>query len=74
MPISQLLLMLKEAQLRASFAYRPANFTEAVELIAAGRVPADQLVTGREPLERASALFDELTSPDTEHVKVLLTP
>jgi (R,R)-butanediol dehydrogenase/meso-butanediol dehydrogenase/diacetyl reductase len=72
--ISQLLLMLKEAQLRASFAYRPQNFTEAVELIAAGKVPADDLVTGREPLERAAELFAELTSPGTEHVKVLLTP
>ena len=72
--ISQLLLMLKEAQLRASFAYRPANFTEAMELIAAGRVPADELVTAREPLERAPALFGELTAPDTDHVKVLLTP
>jgi 2-desacetyl-2-hydroxyethyl bacteriochlorophyllide A dehydrogenase len=72
--ISQLLLMLKEAQLRASFAYRPANFTEAIELISAGKVPADDLVTGREPLERAATLFGELTSPDTDHVKVLLTP
>lgn len=72
--ISQLLLMLKEAQIRASFAYRPASFTEALELIAAGRIPADRLITGRAPLERAQELFDELVQPQTEHLKVLLTP
>ena len=73
-PISQLLLMFKEAELCASFAYRPASFDEAVELIAAGKVPVDQLVTGREPLERAAEMFEELTQPGTDHVKVLLKP
>ena len=72
--ISQLLLMLKEAQVRSSFAYRPKDFDEAIELIASGRVPAEELVTGREPLERAMAVFEELESPATEHVKVLLKP
>jgi (R,R)-butanediol dehydrogenase / meso-butanediol dehydrogenase / diacetyl reductase len=72
--INQLLLMVKEAQMRASFAYRPANFTEALEMIATRRVPADRLVTGREPFERANEMFDELLRPETEHIKVLLRP
>jgi 2-desacetyl-2-hydroxyethyl bacteriochlorophyllide A dehydrogenase len=72
--ISQLLLMLKEAQLRASFAYRPGDFDEAIELIAAGKVPAEELITGREPLERAQEMFQALEDPGTEHVKVLLRP
>jgi threonine dehydrogenase-like Zn-dependent dehydrogenase len=37
--ISQLVLMIKEAQVRASFAYRREEFEEAVELIAAGACP-----------------------------------
>ena len=72
--ISQLLLMLKEAQIRSSFAYRPADFDEALALIQAGKVPADELITGREPLGRAQECFDELLSPETEHLKVLLKP
>lgn len=72
--ISQLLLMLKEAQIRASFAYRPGDFDEAIELLASGAVPADRLVTGREPLERAQEVFEQLEDPATEHVKVLLVP
>ena len=35
--ISQLVLLIKEAQMRASFAYRRDEFEEAVELLAAGR-------------------------------------
>ena len=72
--ISQMNLMIKEAQVRASFAYRPANFDEAIELIAAGRVPAERLITAREPLERAEEMFAELLRPGTDQVKVLLKP
>jgi 2-desacetyl-2-hydroxyethyl bacteriochlorophyllide A dehydrogenase len=72
--ISQLLLMLKEAQVRSSFAYRPADFDEAIALIEAGKVPADELITGRAPLAQAQECFDELLSPETGHLKVLLKP
>jgi (R,R)-butanediol dehydrogenase/meso-butanediol dehydrogenase/diacetyl reductase len=73
-PISQLNVMLKEAVLRGSFAYRPRDFDEAVALLAAGEVPVDELVTSRHPLEDASACFTELRRPGTEELKVLLTP
>jgi threonine dehydrogenase-like Zn-dependent dehydrogenase len=72
--ISQLTLILKEAQIRACMTYRPGDFDEAIELIASGRVPVERLVTAREPLERANELFDELTSGSTAHLKVLLRP
>jgi 2-desacetyl-2-hydroxyethyl bacteriochlorophyllide A dehydrogenase len=73
-PISQLLLMLKEAQIRSSFAYRPADFDEAIALLEAGKVPSEDLITGRAPLAQAQECFDELLSPETEHLKVLLKP
>ena len=72
--ISQMNLILKEAQIRASFGYRPGNFDDAIELIAAGAVPVDRLVTAREPLERAEEMFAELLAPGTGQVKVLLKP
>ncbi len=72
--ISQMNLMLKEAQVRASFAYRPASFDEAVAMIAGGAVPAERLITSREPLERAEEMFAELLRPGTDQVKVLLKP
>ena len=73
-PISQLLLMVKEAQLRASFCYRPASFDEAVGLLADGAVPVDRLVTSRRPLADTPAVLDELATPGTGEVKVLLVP
>lgn len=73
-PISQLLLMLKEAQIRSSFAYRPSDFDEALALIEAGKVAAEDMITLSQPLARAQECFDELLSPGTEHLKVLLKP
>ena len=73
-PISQLLLMLKEARILSSFAYRPGDFDEAIALIRDGRVPAGDLITARVPLASAQSSFEELLSPETEHLKVLLKP
>jgi 2-desacetyl-2-hydroxyethyl bacteriochlorophyllide A dehydrogenase len=72
--ISQLVLLIKEAQIRASFAYRRAEFEEAVELLAAGKIPADRLITGTAPLARAQEMFEQLEDPATEQIKILLTP
>jgi 2-desacetyl-2-hydroxyethyl bacteriochlorophyllide A dehydrogenase len=72
--ISQLLLMIKEAQMRASFAYRRGEFAEAIELLEAGRLPADRLITHTAPLERAQAMFERLEDPTTEDIKILLSP
>jgi 2-desacetyl-2-hydroxyethyl bacteriochlorophyllide A dehydrogenase len=71
---SQLLLMLKEAEIRSSFAYRPGDFDEAIELLVGGKIPAERLITGREPLQHAAAVFEALEDPATEHLKVLLRP
>ena len=60
--------------MRASFAYRLQEFQEAVELLAAGRLPADRLITGRAPLEDAQSMFARLEHPATDDIKILLTP
>jgi (R,R)-butanediol dehydrogenase/meso-butanediol dehydrogenase/diacetyl reductase len=73
-PISQLVLLIKEAQLRSSFAYRKEEFAEAVSLLAAGKLPAARLITHKAPLEEAQAMFDLLSDPETEQIKVLLSP
>ena len=72
--ISQLVILIKEAQLRGSFAYRRREFEEAVELLADGRLPADRLITGTAPLEAAQAMFERLEDPATEDIKILLAP
>jgi 2-desacetyl-2-hydroxyethyl bacteriochlorophyllide A dehydrogenase len=73
-PISQLNVMLKEAVIRGSFAYRPKDFDEAVAMLAAGNVPVAELVTSRHPLADAAACFEELLRPGTPELKILLQP
>lgn len=72
--ISQLVLLIKEAQLRASFAYRRDEFEEALELLAEGKLPADRLITGTASLERAQEMFELLENPGTDQIKILLSP
>lgn len=73
-PISQLNVMLKEVRIRGSFAYRPAAFDEAIELLGAGKVPAEELISSRRPLEDAAECFTELRTPGTSELKILLQP
>jgi threonine dehydrogenase-like Zn-dependent dehydrogenase len=72
--ISQLVLLIKEAQIRASFAYRRAEFEEAVALLADRMLPTERLITGTAPLEDAQRMFDLLEDPATEQIKILLAP
>ena len=73
-PISQLNVMLKEVRLKGSFAYRPRHFDEAIALLADGKVPVDELVSSRRPLDAAAPSFTELRAPGTTELKILLQP
>lgn len=72
--ISPLTLLVKEAQIRTALAYSSREFDEAIELLAGGGVPADELISDIVPLAEGPAMFEELTQPDTEQLKVLLRP
>ncbi|MGH2979261.1 MAG: zinc-dependent alcohol dehydrogenase [Solirubrobacterales bacterium] len=72
--ISQLVLMIKEAQMRASFAYTRQDFEAAAVLLVEARLPADDLITGTAPLEQAQEMFERLESPATQDLKILLAP
>jgi (R,R)-butanediol dehydrogenase/meso-butanediol dehydrogenase/diacetyl reductase len=65
-------ILIKELDLRGVIAYRRADFARAIELLASGRIPTDQLITGTAPLDDAEAMFQALTAPGNQHVKVLL--
>jgi 2-desacetyl-2-hydroxyethyl bacteriochlorophyllide A dehydrogenase len=72
--INQLLLIIKEVRIQGAFAYRREDFEGAIELLASGQVPADELITNVVALGEAQAMFDELLRPGTEQLKVLLQP
>jgi len=68
------LVVLKELNLRGVIAYRRGEFQEAIDLLATGRIPTDELITDVRPLEQAEDAFQALTTPGSEQVKIILTP
>ncbi len=74
-PISQLNVMLKEAVIRGSFAYRPKGLRRGGgDARVRQAVPVDDLITSRHPLEDTPACFEELLRPGTSELKILLQP
>ena len=64
----------KELTVKGSLAYSDSDFEIALKYLAAQRVPTSKIVTAIRPLAEASAVFDDLTSGTSHHVKVLLSP
>jgi 2-desacetyl-2-hydroxyethyl bacteriochlorophyllide A dehydrogenase len=67
-------IVFKEAELVGALTYRRSEFADAIGLLAAGRIPADRLITAVVGLERAEEMFQMLTAPGNTHLKVLLKP
>ena len=68
------LVVLKELVLRGVIAYRRGEFQAAIDLLATGRIPTDELITDVRPLDQAEDAFQALTAPGGAQVKILLTP
>jgi (R,R)-butanediol dehydrogenase/meso-butanediol dehydrogenase/diacetyl reductase len=67
-------IVIKELQIRGVIAYRRAQFQAAIDMLAAGAIPVDELITEIVPLAEAEAAFQSLTARGTEKVKILLAP
>jgi 2-desacetyl-2-hydroxyethyl bacteriochlorophyllide A dehydrogenase len=61
----------KELELKGARVYEVEDYERAIDLLAAGSLPLEQLVTAVEPLQRLPAVFEEL-SGGTEAMKVLV--
>ena len=59
-PVALFDVFWKELELRGARVYEPEDFEAAIELIAAGSLGLERLITAVEPLERVPAVFDEL--------------
>jgi 2-desacetyl-2-hydroxyethyl bacteriochlorophyllide A dehydrogenase len=64
----------KEVSIRGSLAYTAADFAQAIDSLARGRIPAADLITTVAPLADAEKWFGDLTSGATRQIKVLLKP
>jgi (R,R)-butanediol dehydrogenase / meso-butanediol dehydrogenase / diacetyl reductase len=67
-------ILIKEIDLRGAIAYRRSHFARAIELLASGRIPTGELITGTASLDEAEAMFLALVAPGNAHIKILLEP
>jgi (R,R)-butanediol dehydrogenase / meso-butanediol dehydrogenase / diacetyl reductase len=67
-------ILFKEIDLRGVISYSRADFAAAIEMLARGALPVEQLVTATVPLEQAEASFQALGAPGNRHLKIMLSP
>ncbi len=67
-------IVLKELEIRGVIAYRRAQFQAAIDMLASGAIPVDELITEVVPLTEAESAFQALTTRGNRHVKILLAP
>lgn len=67
-------IVLKELSIRGVIAYRRAQFQAAIDMLAAGAIPVDDLITEVVSLDQAEAAFQSLTARGNDKVKILLAP
>ncbi len=67
-------IVIKELEIRGVIAYRRAQFQAAIDMLAAGAIPVDELITEVVPLADAESAFQSLTARGTEKLKILLAP
>lgn len=67
-------LVINEIQVRGAAGCSRADFQHALALLASGAIPEADVITAIVDLGEADAMFEQLLSPQTEHVKVLLKP
>jgi (R,R)-butanediol dehydrogenase/meso-butanediol dehydrogenase/diacetyl reductase len=73
-PIDLTTLAFKELTIRGSLCYDESDFTEALDHIAAGRIPCSEIITATVSLDDAPAVLADLGTGATQQVKVLLQP
>jgi 2-desacetyl-2-hydroxyethyl bacteriochlorophyllide A dehydrogenase len=67
-------IVLKEVTIRGVLTYTRSEFADAIDLLATGDVPGEELITGTASLDEAESMFQTLTSPGNTHMKVVLRP
>jgi (R,R)-butanediol dehydrogenase / meso-butanediol dehydrogenase / diacetyl reductase len=67
-------IVLKELSIRGVIAYQRAQFQAAIDMLAAGAIPVDELITEVVPLAEAEEAFRSLTARGTDKLKILIDP
>ena len=67
-------IVIKELEIRGVITYSRRQFQAAIDLLAAGAIPVEELITEVMPLSEAEAAFQALSAPGSGQLKILLAP
>jgi len=67
-------IVIKELSIQGVIAYQRAQFQAAIDMLAAGAIPVDELISDVVPLAEAESAFQALTARGTGKLKILLAP
>jgi 2-desacetyl-2-hydroxyethyl bacteriochlorophyllide A dehydrogenase len=70
-PVRLFDLFWKELEVRGARVYEPEDYERAIELVSAGSLPLERLISRVEPLERLPEVFEELSAGSSD-MKVLI--
>jgi 2-desacetyl-2-hydroxyethyl bacteriochlorophyllide A dehydrogenase len=70
-PVDLFRFFWRELELRGARVYEPQDFTQAIDLAAAGTLPIERLISSRRPLDELQRAFEEIES-STDLMKVLI--
>jgi (R,R)-butanediol dehydrogenase / meso-butanediol dehydrogenase / diacetyl reductase len=70
-PVRLFDLFWKELEVRGARVYESEDYERAIELVAAGALPLERLISRVEPLERLPTVFEELSAGSSD-IKVLI--
>ncbi len=70
-PVRLFDLFWKELTLIGARVYEPVDYEQAIEILAAGSLPLESLITGVEPLDRLSSVFESLAATPSA-MKILM--
>jgi threonine dehydrogenase-like Zn-dependent dehydrogenase len=73
-PIPQATVLVKEVELVGAVSCTEDEFRQAIDHLAAGDVPAAELITATVGLGDVDEMFDQLLAPGNRHLKVLVAP
>lgn len=63
----------REVEIKGTYAYTHAAFGEALDILAAGRLNLDPLISRVAPMKEGPVLFEALAQGNSELIKVILT-
>ena len=67
-------IVIKELEIRGVLTYSRQQFQAAIDLLALGVIPVEELITGVVPLSEVEAAFRALSAPGSDQLKILIAP